>query len=76
MKLDLAEGKFIKQCMVGNGGKTERVCSKKEPCPKKAKYNFEDENGYVVPRTGLEDMDLSLNFQNRPRGAIIFTRLP
>ena len=30
----------IKRCMVGNGGKTERECSKKEPCPKVAKYNF------------------------------------
>ena len=46
MKLYLAGGKFTKQCMVGNGGKTERVCSKKEPCPKKAKYNFEDEKRY------------------------------
>ena len=40
MKLYLAGGKFKNQCMVGNGGKTERECSKKEPCPKVAKYNF------------------------------------
>ena len=43
MKLHLEGGhkaKFIKRCMVGNGGKTERVCSKKKPCPKVAKYNF------------------------------------
>ena len=47
MKLYLAGGKFKNQCMVGNGGKTERVCSKKEPCPKKASYLFGDEKRYV-----------------------------
>merc|ERR1711974_158263 len=29
------KGKFIKRCMVGG-----RVCSKKEPCPREAKYNI------------------------------------
>ena len=47
MKLYLAGGKFKNQCMVGNGGKTERECSKKEPCPKKASYLFGDEKRYV-----------------------------
>ena len=47
MKLYFAGGKFTNKCMVGNGGKTERVCSKKEPCPKKAKYIFGDDKRYV-----------------------------
>ena len=47
MKLYLEGGKFTNHCMVGNGGKTERVCSKKEPCPRKAMYIFGDDKRYV-----------------------------